>query len=134
MSSTNDTNNTNNTNNANNMNNMNNTNNTSKTQNTWSSKAQRRKKRRRMSCVYLVLTVIFSVVIITTFVQLNQTERELDAHTAKLLQQKADLQSENEEYRQEVERLNTPAYMEQLARERLGLVRKGEIIVAPREE
>ncbi|MDR1605207.1 MAG: septum formation initiator family protein [Gracilibacteraceae bacterium] len=35
---------------------------------------------------------------------------------------------------EEIENLETPAYIEELAREQLGLVRKGEILVAPRED
>jgi cell division protein DivIC len=35
--------------------------------------------------------------------------------------------------REEIENLENPAYIEELAREELGLVRKGEILIAPRE-
>jgi cell division protein FtsL len=46
--------------------------------------------------------------------------------SAKLEQQLANIEKRNEQLRQEVARLQTPAGVEDVARERLGLVKKGE--------
>ena len=50
-----------------------------------------------------------------------------------LVEQKNVLIAENEQLRKHIEKLSTPSYIEQLAREKLGLVRKGEILIAPKE-
>ncbi len=59
----------------------------------------------------------------------NTVESQLKTLTAQkttLLEQKIGLENE-------IKRLNTPSYIEQLAREQLGLVRPGEILIAPKE-
>ena len=99
-----------------------------------SSKNQRRKKRRRISPLYLVVTTFFLVLVVSWSVQLNKTERDLDTRILDLTQQKNELMAQNDAFRREIELLNTPEYIEQLARDQLGLVRKGEIIVAPKKE
>ncbi|WP_236006097.1 FtsB family cell division protein [Paradesulfitobacterium ferrireducens] len=51
---------------------------------------------------------------------------------AKLNSEKAQLIQEQKKLEEEIALLNTPSYIEQLAREQLGLVKKGEILIAPR--
>ena len=65
--------------------------------------------------------------------QLVELDRSMEKKKADLIQQKVHLTAENEKLRKDIERLNTPSYIEQLAREKLGLVRKGEIIIAPKQ-
>jgi cell division protein DivIC len=65
--------------------------------------------------------------------QLFQIDCSTESKRAQLIQQKNELIAQNDQLRQEIEKLNTPSYVEQLAREKLGLVRKGEILVAPKE-
>jgi cell division protein DivIC len=52
---------------------------------------------------------------------------------AELNKQKISLLEQQKLYEDEIDRLNTPSYIEQLAREQLGLVRHGEIIIAPKK-
>jgi len=58
---------------------------------------------------------------------INQRLAGLNAEKARLMQQQQDL-------KEEIARLNTPSYIEQLAREQLGLVRRGEILIAPKQK
>lgn len=51
---------------------------------------------------------------------------------AQLNSEKAQLIQEQKKLEEEIALLNTPLYIEQLAREQLGLVKKGEILIAPR--
>jgi cell division protein DivIC len=51
----------------------------------------------------------------------------------ELNRQKISLLEQQKQYEDEIVRLNTPSYIEQLAREQLGLVRHGEIIIAPKK-
>lgn len=64
--------------------------------------------------------------------KLIQTDYAVEVEKAGLNQKKQDLIAKNEQIRNEIEQLNTPEYIEQLAREKIGLVRKGEIMVAPK--
>ncbi len=57
----------------------------------------------------------------------EQKLAQLNAEKAKLIQEQKDLG-------EEIVLLKTPAYIEQLAREQLGLVKKGEILIAPRSQ
>ncbi|MCL1851578.1 MAG: septum formation initiator family protein [Peptococcaceae bacterium] len=99
-----------------------------------SPKRQGRKKGRKMSPLYVVVTFVFLVLVITWSVQLNKTERDLNARIQELTRQKTDLIAQNDSFRKEIELLNTPDYIEQLARDKLGLVRKGEYVVAPKKD
>ncbi|NLI90655.1 MAG: septum formation initiator family protein [Peptococcaceae bacterium] len=65
--------------------------------------------------------------------QLLKIDQSTEIRKAQLEKQKDEIVAKNEQLRQEIEKLNTPTYIEQLAREKLGLVRKGEILVAPKE-
>jgi len=51
------------------------------------------------------------------------------------LQQQVQSQiDENKELKEEIERVKSPAYVEKIAREELGLVKPGEILLIPVEE
>ena len=107
---------------------------------TTSSKRTGRKKRRRIRRLYLFVTtfllalgIVFTVHLITWVVQLDTTERDMDARIRELTRQRNDLIAQNESYHREIELLNTPAYIEQLARDKLGLVRRGEIPIEPKK-
>jgi len=49
-----------------------------------------------------------------------------------LNQQKVLLLNEEKRLKEEIVQLNTPSYIEQLAREQLGLVKHGEILISPK--
>ncbi|NLL52601.1 MAG: septum formation initiator family protein [Peptococcaceae bacterium] len=65
--------------------------------------------------------------------QLIKIDQSMERQLNYLVEQKNVLIAENEQLRKHIEKLNTPSYIEQLAREKLGLVRKGEILIAPKE-
>lgn len=65
--------------------------------------------------------------------QLVKLDQSIDRQKNQLLQEKNQLIAANEQLRQNIEKLNTPSYIEQLAREKLGLVKKGEILIAPKK-
>jgi cell division protein DivIC len=62
-----------------------------------------------------------------------EKQREAEGHLQALLAEKAQLERIQIDLQEEKENLLTSSYIEELAREQLGLVRKGEILVAPRE-
>lgn len=61
-------------------------------------------------------------------------QQEVNGKVAELESQKQTLLEEKSGLEQEIVRLNTPSYIEQLAREQLGLVRKGEIMISPKKQ
>lgn len=65
--------------------------------------------------------------------QLLKTDQMMETKKKELIEQKNLLAQQNEQLRSNIEKLNTPSYIEQQAREKLGLVRKGEILIAPKE-
>ena len=82
--------------------------------------------------VALFLSAVFAVMWISSgwslwqqHVQMKEQLVQLNREKAALLQQKSNLMDE-------IELLNTPAYIEKLAREQLGLVKKGEILISPK--
>ena len=95
---------------------------------------RKRKKRRKKNPLLVLLLGIALMLAGTWSYQLMQLNQEMEQKKEELLQQKAEYIAKNAELREEIERLNTPSYIEQLAREKLGLVRKGEILIAPKEK
>lgn len=73
--------------------------------------------------------VMIAIILYTVYVCVNQQlqyaaiSREMEATRTQLEQ----LQQTNEAMNQEKEKLSTPAHVEKLAREELGLVKPGEI-------
>lgn len=75
------------------------------------------------SVLLLLLTIFFSVRVIAQEYRLYQVQSEtkiVSHHIEELQQQQAALQ-------QEKQQLNDPVYLEQVAREKLNLVRPGEV-------
>lgn len=97
------------------------------------SKKNIRKRKRRMNPLFVVGLGIALMLGGSWSYQLLNIDRSMVAQKAELISQKNQLASKNEDLRKEIEKLNTPSYVEQLAREKLGLVRKGEILIAPKE-
>lgn len=93
----------------------------------------RTRKKRRTNPLFIVLMGIALVLAASWTYQLVELDSTMEKRKADVLQQKTYLTAENEKLRKDIEMLNTPSYIEQLAREKLGLARKGEIIVAPKQ-
>ncbi len=94
-------------------------------------KTKKARKKRLSPIGFVILGIILFLAVSWTY-KLIQTNSSVEAQRAEMNQKKQDLIAENEALRNEIEKLNTPEYIEQLAREKIGLVRKGEIMVAPK--
>jgi cell division protein DivIC len=83
----------------------------------------------------IVIVVLIGVIITSRWAWAAlEKGRVAEERLNSLIAEKARLEEVQRELKEEIERLNTPSYIEQLAREQSGLVHKGEILVAPREE
>ena len=91
------------------------------------------RKKRRTNPLFIILMVISIVLAGSWTYQLFGLNQSAEKTKAGFIQQKKHLTAQNEKLRNDIEKLNTPSYIEQLAREKLGLVRKGEIIIAPKQ-
>lgn len=64
--------------------------------------------------------------------QLWKLNTQVEGQLASLNQEKASLLQQDKHLHEEITQLNTPSYIEQLAREQLGLVKHGEILISPK--
>lgn len=82
------------------------------------------RKKRTGSLVLLAFLLYFAVLFMGQYIRLLQLRRTLDSIQADMQIVKA----QNGEMQKEIERMNTPDYLEKLAREELGMVRSGELL------
>ena len=94
---------------------------------------RREKKTRTFHPRRLIITVFVVFAIGSSSWKLWELHRDVERQLAELTMQKQTLLKEQKELEAEIARLNTPSYIEQLAREQLGLVRQGEIMIAPKK-
>jgi cell division protein DivIC len=94
-------------------------------------KAQIQQKRRsskfRKYRIHSLLLIALIVVIMGAFYPAYVWSMQLDHELADLAQNKTQLVQKNQNLQEEIRRLNTPDYVEQLARRELGLVKPGEV-------
>lgn len=90
------------------------------------------RKKRRMNPLFIILMGTALILAGSWTFQLIEMDQSMTKKKADLIQQRIQIAAENEKLRDDIEKLNTPSYIEQVAREKLGLVRKGEIIIAPK--
>ena len=64
--------------------------------------------------------------------QLWKLRSQVEGQLASLNQEKVTLLQQEKLLHNEITQLNTPSYIEQLAREQLGLVKHGEILISPK--
>lgn len=89
--------------------------------------------KRRTNPLFIVLISISIVLAGSWTYQIVELDQSMEKRKTDLIHQKKHMTAQNEKLRDNIEKLNTPSYIEQLAREKLGLVRKGEIIIAPKQ-
>lgn len=65
--------------------------------------------------------------------QIWQLNAQIEGQLTNLNQEKNILLQQEKDLRDEIAQLNTPSYIEQLAREQLGLVKHGEILISPKK-
>lgn len=105
---------------------------TKKNPTTKESRSKTKKRRFRPFSALIVLFV--TVALFSSAHQLYELHKEVNQSIAQLNKEKDALLQEQKNLEDEILQLNTPSYIEQLAREQLGLVRKGEIRIAPKME
>ena len=93
-----------------------------------------KKNRRRFRPVRHILFAFLAFFLVSSGWQLYQLHSEVTQKIARLNGEKDVLLGEKKELEDEIVQLNTPSYIEQLAREQLGLVRRGEIRIAPKKQ
>lgn len=86
-------------------------------------------RRRFRRWVILLLALAAAALLLHAYGTSTLTAYRLRREAARLEGQIRILRRENAQLREEIRRLHTPAYIERLAREQLGLVRPGEIPV-----
>lgn len=92
-----------------------------------------KKRKRKINPLFIVVMGTALMLAGSWSLELMKIDQAMESKQADLLQQKNEMIAKNDKLREEIEKLNTPSYIEQLAREKLGLVRKGEIMIAPKE-
>ncbi|EHQ87316.1 FtsB family cell division protein [Desulfosporosinus youngiae] len=79
----------------------------------------------------LILCVVMIVVGSSAW-QIWKLRSQVEEQLAQLNQEKVKLLQQEKLLNDEIARLNNPSYIEQLAREQLGLVKQGEILISPK--
>jgi len=64
--------------------------------------------------------------------QIWKLRSQVEGQLAHLNQEKVTLLNQEKLLNDEIAQLNTPSYIEKLAREQLGLVKRGEILISPK--
>lgn len=80
----------------------------------------------------LVILLVITVIIGSSTWQIWKLRTRVEGQLAQLNEEKAKLLQQEKLLNEEITRLNTPSYIEQLAREQLGLVKQGEILISPK--
>lgn len=96
-------------------------------------KSQPKAGRRRFRPGRDIVVLFFSFILVSSGWQLYQLYSDVTQNIAQLNAEKSNLLIEKKDLEDKIVQLNTPSYVEQLAREQLGLVRKGEIRIAPKK-
>lgn len=94
---------------------------------------KRGRRRRRRTSLYLVMLVV-GVFLATLVIQgagLKADCQRLETEQSQLVQKKKDLQKEQEKIKDKENYMKTDEYIEDIAREKFGLVYDNEIIFKP---
>ncbi len=97
-----------------------------------------RKRRKRLSRATVFGVILLTAVLCATLIYKQNTlkvkEREYAAQIKELEKQKKECSKEKKEIEEFKDYVKTDEYVEEIAREKFGLVHKGEIIFEPEEE
>ena len=94
---------------------------------------KRNRRRKRRTSLYLVMMVV-GVFLATLVIQgagLRADCQKLETEQSQLVQKKKNLQKEQEKIKEKEEYMQTDEYIEDIAREKFGLVYDNEIIFKP---
>lgn len=81
--------------------------------------------------IHSLIVLVLLAALVTAFWPAYIWNTQLDGQLSTLAKQRDQQVAENKALQEEVQRLNTPDYIEQLARRDLGLVKPGEIPLTP---
>ncbi|EEG76632.1 FtsB family cell division protein [Dethiobacter alkaliphilus] len=81
-------------------------------------------QKRLIMGLILVVVLYFGLLFAAQYWRLVQFRQTLDEIDAQI----AGARAQNEEMQAEIERLHSPAYLEEMARQELGMVRSGELL------
>lgn len=86
--------------------------------------------------LFLILLVVLTIVIATGVrsVSLHQKSKELSIREVQLEQQLEEANNKSEELEEREKYMKTKKYIEDEAKDKLGLVNKDEILIKPKEE
>lgn len=84
-----------------------------------------------MSGTLLVLCLVVAVVGSAAW-QIWKLRSQVEGQLAHLNQEKITLLQQEKLLKDEIVQLNSPSFIEKLAREQLGLVKRGEILISPK--
>lgn len=87
--------------------------------------------RTRIFGILLIIILLFAVY---KFYENYRDMRELENKIMELEENIARAREEKGELEEELENVNNPEYIEKIAREELGLVKPGELLIIPVEE
>jgi|SRR5680860_41346 len=92
------------------------------------------KNRPRVRLRYGIIFVLcFMVAVVGSSAwQIWKLRSQVEGQLAHLNQEKQTLLQQEKSLHEEIAQLNTPSYIEKLAREQLGLVKRGEILISPK--
>lgn len=91
------------------------------------------RKRVRIRPGYILAFCFMFAVFGSSGWQIWKLNTQIQSKMAQLNQEKSSLIQQQNDLQQEIKKLNTPSYIEQLAREQLGLVKHGEILISPKK-
>ncbi|MGR6837174.1 FtsB family cell division protein [Syntrophomonas erecta] len=86
---------------------------------------------KKKSPVKIVLVGLLCSFMIFTIVPRAKTIYELNERKQALEKQKIELKQQNRKLTQQIEKVDSPAEVERIAREKLGMVKKGEQVLVP---
>jgi len=89
-------------------------------------------RKRRTNPLFIILMGTALILAGSWTYQLYELDKSMAEKKNDLIEQRMLIATQNQKMREDIEKLNTPSYIEQLARDKLGLVRKGEIVIAPK--
>lgn len=86
--------------------------------------------KKAMILLLIIVIIVFTFRLFVNMRKVNKMEERLD----QLSQEYKEKIEQNQQLKEEIERVKSPAYIEKVAREELGLVKPGEILLIPVEE
>lgn len=96
-------------------------------------RSKQKKKKHRIKPLTLAVLLLGLGMAGSSAWNLWQLHKSVEGRLVSLQAEKATLMEQQAQLRLDIQRLHDPGYIEQLAREQLGLVRRGEITITPKK-